>query len=578
MLPSYYMFTLHDPLPEDAAAEFLPPGAKLTRPQLIRAPANCAWLVERRLKERSIGFSVSQTKQRHPTRALTLDDLKLALVASQEIHPWVYDFLTPYQREGILYAFAMPEESAAFHWPTGSGKTLSAIVWSLLRPGTCVMLTRAAARRTLQLEVQRYTSVTPVVMWPPSELRKNDPIPNPIGARIVIAGYEMLNTILSQLLAAAPSSIVYDEAHRVKSHRRFAAIPETDAAGNDKIKFVAEDNITACAARLGRNVSRRLGLTATPVADRVRDLWSQLDVIHPGAWGRYWDFAKSYCDLQINSFGGWDDRGKSNMDELKKRMSFAVHSIDYAVTHRDLPPKRRQVIFIDKSSQNAPSAFARELERAKKLGLTHLQDVRLAEAASRKRAYLVDVVAEAVASSQKVTVFTGRHNDCERLESAIRKSCANALGEKIWMSHGGFAMRQRDAAREAYMRCEGPAVFIGTGEAFGESITLAETDLAIFAMLPINARQLLQWEGRFTRRGYSRNVLILYPVAEGSYDERVHEILLSKLPAVADVQQDSNFSEAARVIAGADSEAEMQERLLKAVMENVDPLAEEAGA
>lgn len=572
MLPSNYIFALREQLPPDV--DWLPPGAKLLSNRVtLRASVNCAWIVERQLRERGIGFSISE--QRPQTRmsmqALTLDSLKLAMLASQEIHPWVYDFLTPYQREGILFAFGAPAESATLWHPTGSGKSLEAIVWALLRPGTCVFLTRAAARRTIQLEVQRYTSVTPVVMWPPSELRKSDPIPNPIGARIVIAGYESLHVTLPQLLAAAPVSLIADEIHKAKAHKRFAAVPEVDAVGNDTKRFTPLDNISACVARLGRNASRRLGLTASPIADRLRDLWSQLDIVHPGAWGDYWSWARRYTDLTINGFGGWDDRGESNTEELKKRMSFVAHQIDYAVTHRDLPSKRRQVIFIDRASQNPPGAFAKELARARKLGLTHLQDVKLAEAASRKRSYLTDVVVEAVASGQKVVIFTGRHNDCTRLQDAVRKACPKAA---LWMSHGGFPTRVRDEAREAYMAAAGPAVFIGTGEAFGESLSLADTDLAIFAMLPINARQLLQWEGRFTRRGFTRNVLILYLIAEGSYDERVHSILLAKLPAVADVQRDSNFEEAAREIAGSDSAAEMQERLLRAVMENVDPLKE----
>ena len=61
-----------------------------------------------------------------------------------------------------------------------------------------------------------------------------------------------------------------------------------------------------------------------------------------------------------------------------------------------------------------------------------------------------------------------------------------------------------------YMRAEGPAVIVGTLDAWGESVNLQDTDLAAFVMLPYTPSMLEQAEGRFciaagqpvlTRRG-----------------------------------------------------------------------------
>ena len=84
---------------------------------------------------------------------------------------------------------------------------------------------------------------------------------------------------------------------------------------------------------------------------------------------------------------------------------------------------------------------------------------------------------------------------------------------------------------------------VATGEAMGEGIDLQDTDLAIMAMLPWTPRAVGQWEARFHRPGMTRPVIVRYLIAEGTVDEHVCEILLGKLPAVADVVADQVYGD-----------------------------------
>ena len=88
------------------------------------------------------------------------------------------------------------------------------------------------------------------------------------------------------------------------------------------------------------------------------------------------------------------------------------------------------------------------------------------------------------------------------------------------------------------MNSSGPTVLIGTGHAWGESVNLQDTDLALFVMLPWTPRNILQWEGRFSRLGQKRPVMVSYIIAEGTVDEHVADILLDKLPAVHEIGGD----------------------------------------
>jgi hypothetical protein len=460
------------------------------------------------------------------------------------------DYLAHFQAVGITLALNAPAESEAFHWPCGSGKSVAAINWGLFRSGTIVFGTKAGARHTIYQEFKKYTTVTPVVLVPKSERRKKDPDPaaeierirveTGEYPRVIIVAWESLPEWMDLLLTIPITSLVLDEIHMLSSHQRWIRLPSNPDA---KASYERRNNRAAAVQRLCANAKRRLGMTATPVKDRVRDLWAQLDLVHPKAWGRFWDFCERYCNVTTTAQGYKDNRGSSNLVELDKRLAFVRHHVDYSVTHRDLPPKRRQVLYIGKAQQAriATAAFAKELERAKKISTKAVVEVGLAAAAARKLPVLLDHVRDSVANGGKVVVLTGRHNDCDRWIAAIRKELPNV---SAWMAHGSHGTSFRDQVRIEFMAHPGPCVLVGGGEAWGESVSLNTADLAINAQLPITPKQLWQREGRFMRKDSKKGVLILYPVAEGTVDERLSQILLSKLPAVADLQHDSEFARA----------------------------------
>jgi hypothetical protein len=97
-------------------------------------------------------------------------------------------------------------------------------------------------------------------------------------------------------------------------------------------------------------------------------------------------------------------------------------------------------------------------------------------------------------------------------------------------------------------------VLVGTGDAWGEGVSLHDTDLALIAFLPYTPGAVVQWEGRFSRQGQKRPVLIQYLVAEGTVDEHVAEILLGKLKPVEAVSHDDSIEGFADSLMGSDEE------------------------
>jgi SNF2 family DNA or RNA helicase len=510
------------------------PGIR-SRGGLLQVPENALWLAQEHL-----GLLEAEERRKSASGA--------AKGALPWLREWVPAFLTGYQREGIAWALSREGQSGLFFWSAGSGKTLGAIVWLVSTgPGITVVVTKAAIRPTWARELDTYTQG---VHWEvldgetPGKLTGSIPLDRPV---VLVTAYDTLPGWIDAIVTLKPRSLVLDEIHHVKSHSRWEARVNGDSI---RPSFSLKDNRAAACYRLSRVARRRLGLTATPIKDRVRDLWAQLDLIHPGEWGSYWDWARRYAGATENPYGGMDDKGKSNLGELKRRLSYVSHRVPYSLANRDLPPKRRLVTYVSIQDQNrAEGGISKEIKRAAKFGPTAILEARLMEAASRKRKVVLAHARDALEGGLKVTIFTGRRVDCERLRDEGQDG-----RWKTFSGHGGDSPEVRETIRRNYMAAAGPALLIGTGDAWGEGLDLQDTDLAIFAMLPYTPGQVIQWEGRFARLGQKRPVLIRYVIAEGTVDEHVATILLGKLPAVEKATDSDEIVGLGRELIGASEE------------------------
>jgi SNF2 family DNA or RNA helicase len=316
-----------------------------------------------------------------------------------------------------------------------------------------------------------------------------------------------------------------------------------------KVKFTLNDNIAAGAMRLSAIAARRLLTTATPIRDRVRNLWAQLDLAHPYEWGKYWDWAKRYTGAVEKTFGGMDDTGATNLDELKVRIDVSTHRVRHEEANAGLPPKRRTVVYLPAAIQVA-SGMTKEVRAAAKSGdPTALREVLLLEACARKRPWLLGQIEARVDDGQKVVIFTGRRKECDELLEKCRSKWPGAL---IVGGHGGHLAEERDATKDRYMAAPGPAILIGTTDAWGEGLNLQDSDALYQALLPATPGQIIQAEGRVSRLGQRRSVEIVYPVCEGTIDERLAGILLTKLPALERVVDQDEVRSFARELSGVD--------------------------
>ena len=568
-LDARYVFRLSAPL--DAGlqerARALPGMFVRGRGRRLDVPFNAGWVVSSWLDALGISYQVDEPRFAVPVNVESVE----AVSRASEAHAWLWDKkednppttseplrLLPFQKEAIA-AFA-PRGGGHMWAPAGSGKTLSLHVWAFLNPGPFVIVTKADAREVHRREMTRCTEAVPFVWKPLTAVRRRDKYQSvweylfdAFGGHtcrqqfrpVIIVGWEMLPSVVDTLISeVCPAILGADESHKIKSPKRWRWTPTID----DKLRRDDIDNITNAAFRLACSCRYRLATTATAIRHRTWDLWGQASLIEPRAWGiTGTKFFLRHCDARAGEFGGlWKD-GLSNESELKGRLSFTVVQVPYHLLAEQLQPKRRQVIRVppellvrsmarEREVATTEDAVKKKARTGDKRALRGTHTYRLMDAASRKRGHVKRLVTEYVSPTgpgkRKILVFTGRHRDCEELGRQLEPVVSKQNGT-CWTSHGGLhTVAERQEIEDAYMAHPGPAVLVGTRQAWGESKNLQQTDVLLVVMLPYTPGEVDQNEGRVHRLGMDRPVLIVYVVAEDTIDERVASVMLDKLPAV----------------------------------------------
>lgn len=531
----------------------------------VYAPVNCAWIVEYWLQSTAARYHVEDRSQGitpwHNTdgfrSALESDGREMIrhMVADGVVKEHVADMPTPYQARGVAWTASRP--FALNSWACGSGKTFGAILSAVQARGPVLVVAPAKARHVWWSQVQEYTNLRPYRVKPASDMRMSDePYEEYLSwcsARrqypFVIVGLEALPDYVDHAKMLQPQVLILDEIHMHGNPKRWKAINEADGTVKFEHRKTKNGNLARIVSTMEvsrlESLRKRIGLTATALDDgRPRRLWSQLDLLNAGGFCfSYRKFAHRYCAAQTNEYGGYDDKGHSNMSELRQRAAFMLHEVPYSESHKDLPSTRVQVIYLDTCEQSSAERWSDEQTFSQAIqGMTKaakvseeaknsLVEARLAQACTKKRKYVIDEVLQGLQGGGKVVVFTARRREAEKWAAAIQQAISTGdeqVDAPVWMVHGGLGESEKDHIVDSYAKSEGPCCLVATGQSIGTGVDgMQTTTLAIFAMLPWKPGDFLQWKGRFDRLGGVATLLKVV-VAKNTYDEKVVETLVDK--------------------------------------------------
>lgn len=315
--------------------------------------------------------------------------------------------------------------------------------------------------------------------------------------------------------------VIVDEAHRLKNPR-------------------------SASARLARDLHTRylLLLTATPVENRLEDLFQLVSLVRPGHLGTSGAFRERY---------GRQADGVRNLPELQARLRQVM------VRHRRselgllLPGRLAQTLAVAPARDEAElyqevaqrvRGEGRQAPRQRTLALSSA--LRLAGSSPRalgptlaklgwqdlashaagierteKSRVLLEVLARHCTSGEKVVVFTGFVQTLEFLRGTL-----GAAGIPVAVYHGGLRRQEKEAAVAAF-RYESPVLL--TTEAAGEGRNLQFCHVLVNFDLPWNPMQIEQRLGRIHRIGQDHEVRLYNLVGRGTIEEQILTVLEAKI-------------------------------------------------
>ena len=458
--------------------------------------------------------------------------------------------LYPYQFDALEYA-DQHQGRVLIADEMGLGKTPNALGWlwnkGLFRalvicPATIKLQWAREAMKWLGFEEDEITVV-------------NGIRPAPITGSLAICNYDILSRRLPDLLAFNPRAIVLDESHYLK---------EAKAKRSKSAKFLCQQ----------RGVESVVALTGTPVLNRPKELWHQVQCINPGIWPNWWRFAMRFCDAKRvetrwNTDNkardkAWDFNGASNLDELDRTLRsevmvrrqkvdvmehlpelqtvtvpFEVNLSSYKKVRKEVQRRLAEVrdqLRRERESINNLSDDARDIAIAgraegnstvKLYGYLIQEITKLKkEAAIAKLKVATDWIKDFTISTEDPLVVFTHHHD---LSDALWEGLSASHGEIPRPLDGRMPMAQRQKYIDEFSNGKYPLLICGL-KAMGMGVDGLQHRASHLAFMEFgwSPSDHAQAASRLHRQGQENAVTAHYLLAADTLDERIAQLLDAK--------------------------------------------------
>lgn len=415
--------------------------------------------------------------------------------------------LFPFQEKGVAFITAK-KGRALIADEMGLGKTVQALAYiqaHQIKP--VIIVCPASLKLNWQREAKKWVKGMKIQVLSGTNTNVR------LLGDIIIINYDILHAWVEKLQTIRPQLIVTDEAHYFKTR----AAKRTKA-----VKMLA------------KGVPGFLALSGTPIINRPIEIYNALAIIKPTLFPNYMKFAQRYCGAKHNGYG-WSFNGATHMDELHKLLteSIMIRRLKSEVL-KDLPPKIKSFLPIELENR-------KEYERAESDLISWIHSNKGAMAAMKasqaevlvrietlkqlavagKMLEAIEWITDFLESGQKLVVF------------AVHKFVIDALMEafsgRAVKIDGSVTQDNRQLAVDQFQNNPSIQLFVGNIKAAGVGLTLTAASNVAFLELPWTPGDLSQAEDRCHRIGQSDSVNIYYLLAEDTIEEKIAELIDSKM-------------------------------------------------
>jgi SWI/SNF-related matrix-associated actin-dependent regulator 1 of chromatin subfamily A len=263
--------------------------------------------------------------------------------------------------------------------------------------------------------------------------------------------------------------------------------------------------------------------------NRPIELFSLLNLINPVEWCDWFKYAIRYCDGKKTYFG-WDMTGASNLAELKTRLeNYMIRRTKKEVldqlpeltrTRMPVDVKRAEIkaameslqTWVEENGtagQNRAEAMVRVGKLRQAIGLAKVPIV----------IEMVEDMLEAD-ETKKVVIYAVHHSVVHALEEGLKKWSVSSIT-------GEVPQKDRQLRIDNFQNRAKPRVMI-ISSAGGEGIDLFKSSVVIFSERDWVPGIEEQVEARCHRMGQKNAVEAIYPIAQGTIDVEMDQLIESK--------------------------------------------------
>lgn len=302
---------------------------------------------------------------------------------------------------------------------------------------------------------------------------------------------------------------------------------------------------TIALQEMGKHALHRYALTGTPSVRDGHDVFSILQFLYPQKFTSYWAFVERYFEMVKNFFSGGKAPGKllrgeelQNMlamlgtNRKRKEVMEWLPDKTYTTIPIELGPRQRKAYNMVRETFEIESLSGKLLVDAPSVlaQMTRLRQICLAPSMldinvpSAKEDFLIEWLQD---NKEPVIIFSQFTSYLKELAAKLKQS---PTYEKVVMIHGELSAAEKQESVDAFQ--SGKArILLGNIKAAGVGFTLDKATTTIFLDKEFNPVDNAQAEDRMVpvskERIHKMDVISL--VAEDTYDERINELLESKI-------------------------------------------------
>ena len=454
------------------------------------------------------------------TAAFPNDDDSALEKAWTRVPPKIQTLCFPYQRTGIKQSLS---QMGPRHWfcdEMGLGKSMAsiAVMVATHSPGQqSIVVCPSYLRHNWAKEIQFWTDgdiSTSLIM------KTKDPIPDDVD--VVVISYDLAVRKIKELHSTKWEMAICDESHYLKTRT---------------------SKRTKALTFLLHKIKRVLLLSGTPAMSRPAELFTQLRILYPSTFSKFYEFGKRYADLKKNRWGGFDESGASNTTELSLLMKRCMIRRLKKDVLKDLPTKLREDVTMALAKKDTKE-FGPKFEQLRSLSLA-LQTATEGRARMlfNERQILTSALFRMTATAKIDCVkayVTGRILNGEEkvIVWAHHQVLLDAIEEAVKACKVGYIRidgKTNQAKRQEMVdgfRTNSQRVAVLSLMACSTGLNFTPVSHAIFAELIWSPSVLGQSEDRCHRIGATETCHYTYLIADGTLDAKIYKRIHDKFNTV----------------------------------------------